>query len=41
MGKEESIKAGLVCSIIQFVRENHADTIDKAYKYFWDDQTPE
>ena len=41
MGKEESLKAGLVCSIIQYVRENHADTIDKAYKYFWDDQTPE
>jgi len=41
MGKEESLKAGLVCSIIQFVRENHAETIDKAYKYFWDDQTPE
>jgi hypothetical protein len=41
MGKEESLKTGLVCSIIQFVRENHADTIDKAYKYFWDDQTPE
>lgn len=41
MGKEESLKAGLVCSVIQFVRENHADTIDKAYKYFWDEQTPE
>ena len=41
MGKEESLKGGLVCSIIQFVRENHAETIDKAYKYFWDDQTPE
>jgi len=41
MGKEESLKTGLVCSIIQFVRENHAETIDKAYKYFWDDQTPE
>jgi len=41
MGKEESLKTDLVCSIIKFVRENHADTIDKAYKYFWDDQTPE
>ena len=41
MGKEESLKTDLVCSIIQFVRENHAETIDKAYKYFWDDQTPE
>lgn len=41
MGKEESLKTGLVCSIIQFVRENHAETIDKAYKYFWDDNSPD
>jgi len=41
MGKEEGLKTGLVCSIIQFVRENNAETIDKAYKYFWDDQTPD
>ena len=41
MGKEESLKAGLVCSVIQFVRDNHAETIDEAYKYFWDDQSPE
>src|SRR5574340_1486761 len=41
MGKEESLKTALVGSIIQYVREKHADTIDKAYKYFWDDQNPE
>ena len=41
MGKEESLKTDLVSSIIQFVRENHAETIDKAYKYFWDDNTPD
>jgi hypothetical protein len=41
MGKEESLKTDLVCSIIQFVRTHHAETIDKAYKYFWDDQTPD
>ena len=41
MGKEESLKAGLVCSVIQFVRENHAETIDEAYKYFWDGQNPD
>ena len=41
MGKEESLKTELVCSIIQFVRENHAETIDKAYKYFWDENNPD
>jgi len=41
MGKEESLKTDLVGSIIQFVRAHHAETIDKAYKYFWDDQTPD
>ncbi|PKL51940.1 MAG: hypothetical protein CVV37_03755 [Nitrospira bacterium HGW-Nitrospira-1] len=41
MGKEESLKADLVCSIIQFVRENHAETIDKAYEYFWDSNKPD
>ncbi len=41
MGKEENLKTGLVCSIIQFAREKHPETIDKAYKYFWDDQSPD
>jgi hypothetical protein len=41
MGKEENLKTDLVCSIIEFVREKHAETIDKAYDYFWDGQTPD
>lgn len=41
MGKEESLRADLVCAVIQFVRENHAETIDKAYEYFWDDNKPD
>lgn len=41
MGKQESLKTDLVCSIIRFVRENHAETIDKAYAYFWDDNKPD
>src|SRR3990172_4010467 len=41
MGKEESLKTDLVCSVIQFVMENHAETIDKAYEYFWDDNKPD
>jgi len=41
MGKKENLKTDLVCSIIQFVRENHAETIDKAYAYFWDDNKPD
>jgi len=41
MGKKESLKTDLASSIIQFVRENHAETIDKAYAYFWDDNKPD
>ena len=41
MGKQKTLKTDLVCSIIQFVRENHADAIDKAYAYFWDDNNPD
>jgi len=41
MGKEESLKTDIICSIIQFVRENHSETIDKAYEYFWDGRTPD
>lgn len=41
MGKEESLKTGLICSIIEFAREKHPETIDKAYDYFWDDQNPD
>jgi hypothetical protein len=41
MGKQETIKTDLVCSIIRFVREKHAETIDKAYSYFWDGNNPD
>jgi len=41
MGKEENLKAGLFSSIIQYVRANHADAIDKAYEFFWDEYVPD
>ena len=41
MGKEESLKTDLICSIIEYVRTNHAPAIDKAYDYFWDGNTPD
>lgn len=41
MGKEEDIKTRLLQSIIQYVRMNHAEAIDKAYEYFWDEQHPD
>jgi len=41
MGKEEDLKTNLFQSIICYVRENHADKIDKAYEYFWDENHPE
>lgn len=40
MGKEEGIKKELLQSIIQYVRDNHKDDIDKAYEYFWDEEEP-
>lgn len=41
MGKEENLKAGLFQSVIRYVRENHAEAIDKAYEYFWDGNQPD
>ena len=41
MGKEETLKTDIICSIIQDVREKHPETIDKAYEYFWDGNTPD
>jgi len=41
MGKEEALKTELVQSIINYVRKNHADAIDKAYAYFWDEKNPD
>lgn len=40
MGKEEGIKKELLEAIIQYVRDNHKDDIDKAYEYFWDEEEP-
>lgn len=41
MGKEEDLKTRLFQSIIQWIRTNHAETIDKAYTFFWDEHTPD
>jgi hypothetical protein len=41
MGKEEDIKSRLFQSIIEYVRDNHAEAIDKAYEYFWDEEHPD
>ncbi len=41
MGKEEDIKSRLFQSIIEYVRDNHAEEIDKAYEYFWDEEHPD
>jgi hypothetical protein len=41
MGKEEDLKTELFQSIIEWIRTNHAETIDKAYEYFWDEESPD
>ncbi len=41
MGKEEDVKTRLFQSIIHWVRTNHAKAIDKAYEYFWDEESPD
>ncbi|TAL28219.1 MAG: hypothetical protein EPN94_00630 [Nitrospirae bacterium] len=41
MGKEETLKSTLIQSVIEYVRANHADAIDKAYAYFWDEKNPD
>ena len=40
MAKEEALKTELIQSIINYVRANHTDAIDKAYEYFWDEKKP-
>lgn len=40
MGKEEGLKTDLLQSIMQYVRDNHKEDIDKAYDYFWDEEDP-
>lgn len=41
MGKEAEQLKGLFNDIIQYVRINHTEAIDKAYSYFWDGETPD
>ena len=41
MGKEEDLKSQLFQSVIEWIRTNHAETIDKAYEYFWDEESPD
>ncbi|MEJ2696267.1 MAG: hypothetical protein P8013_06425 [Candidatus Sulfobium sp.] len=40
MGKEEGMKTELLQAIIEYVRNNHKEDIDKAYDYFWDEEDP-
>ena len=41
MGKEAKQLKELFNDIIQYVRINHTEAIDKAYSYFWDGETPD
>lgn len=41
MGKEAKQLKGLFNDIVQYVRVNHTEAIDKAYSYFWDGETPD
>ncbi len=41
MGKEAKQLRDLFLDIIQYVRLNHAEAIDKAYSYFWDGENPD
>jgi hypothetical protein len=41
MGKEEDIKTEIARAIMERAREQHGETIDKAYEYFWDCNHPD
>ncbi|MDP2158457.1 MAG: hypothetical protein Q8K68_12205 [Nitrospirota bacterium] len=41
MGKEAKQLKELFHDIIEYVRINHTEAIDKAYSYFWDGETPD
>jgi hypothetical protein len=41
MGKEAKLLKGLFQDIVQYVRINHAEAIDKAYSYFWEGENPD
>jgi hypothetical protein len=37
----EDIWTGAYNSVVQYARQTHADEIDKAYEYFWEEEYPE
>lgn len=41
IGKEDSIRDGLIHEILTFAKKRFGDYIDDAYDYFWDDFDPE
>ncbi|MBI5846845.1 MAG: hypothetical protein HZB31_02690 [Nitrospirae bacterium] len=41
MGKEAKQLKELFNDIVEYVRINHTEAIDKAYSYFWDGETPD
>jgi hypothetical protein len=41
MGKEEDVKTAIARTIMERAREQHGETIDKAYEYFWDCHHPD
>jgi|Deesub1362A_J573_1020465.scaffolds.fasta_scaffold00027_93 hypothetical protein len=38
---KEDVMTEVLQSVITYVRENHAEEIDKAYEYFWEEEYPE
>jgi hypothetical protein len=38
---KEDIRASIFQSVVDYARENHADEIDKAYEYFWEEENPD
>ncbi len=41
MGTEQALTHDLFQEIISYMRDNHAEAIDKAYEFFWDEHTPD
>lgn len=38
---KEDIRAGIFQSVVDYARENHAEEIDRAYEYFFEEDSPE
>lgn len=38
---KEDIRGGIFESVLEYVRNNHEEDIDKAYDYFWEEEYPE